>query len=78
MKIIKVRGDTPEILEDVVKRCHAKDYSIYFLDRLTMMVDNSYAKEEVCLWFGAKDGMSKTVALNKLDKELCDGEDTRG
>ena len=82
MKIIEIRGDTPEIICAVEQHCRDNKYGLSFMDRYTMTVyslkANSLTIPTVYLWFGAKDGMSKTVALNKLDKELNDGEDTRG
>ena len=68
MRIIEMRGDTPEIVSATVKRCVDKGYSVTFLDRLTILVDDG--EVSTCLWLGRPDGHTKTVALNKLDKEM--------
>ena len=82
MKIIEIRGDSPEIICAVEQHCRDNKYGLSFMDRYTMTVyslkANALTIPTVYLWFGVEGGTSKTIALNKLDKELCDGKDTRG
>jgi hypothetical protein len=47
-----------------------------FMDRLTLKVWNGDPNCWVhIIWFGSLTGQTKTVVVNRIIKELCDGKD---
>lgn len=79
IRILEVRSDTANVVEDTVNRLKSEGLYMQFVDRLTLKVWNG---DPDCwthiIWFGSLTGHSKTVVVNKIIKELCDGKNTRG
>ena len=79
LKIVEIRSDASNVVEDAVNRLSSEGLTLQFIDRLTLKVWNGNPNCVVhIIWFGSLTGQTKTVVLNKIIKELCDGEDTRG
>ena len=79
MKIIEIRSDAANVVEDTVNRLKSEGLYMQFIDRLTLKVWNG--DPDCCthiIWFGSLTGQTKTVVVNRIIKELCDGKDTRG
>lgn len=79
IKIIEIRSDAANVVEDTINKLSSQGLTMQFVDRLTLKVWNGDPKYPVyMIWFGSLNGQSKTVVVNKIIKELCDGKDTRG
>mgnify|MGYP000120150290 CR=1 FL=1 len=79
LKIVEIRSDASNVVEDAVNRLSSEGLTLQFIDRLTLKVWNGDPSCPVhMVWFGSLNGKTKTVVLNRIIKELSDGEDTRG
>ena len=79
LKIVEIRSDASNVVEDAVNRLSSEGLTLQFIDRLTLKVWNGDPSCPVYMvWFGSLNGQTKTVVLNKIIKELSDGKDTRG
>ena len=79
IRIVEIRGDAFNVVEDTVDRLSSEGLTLQFIDRLTFKVWNGDPNCPVyMIWFGSLTGQTKTVVVNKIIKELCDGKDTRG
>ena len=79
IKIVEIRSDASNVVEDAVNRLSSEGLTMQFIDRLTFKVWNGDPNCPVYMvWFGSLNGKTKTVVLNRIIKELCDGKDTRG
>ena len=77
LKIVEIRSDASNVVEDAVNRLSSEGLTLQFIDRLTLKVWNGGPSCPVYMvWFGSLNGQTKTVVLNKIIKELCDGKDT--
>ena len=79
LKIVEIRSDASNVVEDAVNRLSSEGLTLQFIDRLTLKVWNGDPSCPVYMvWFGSLNGQTKTVVVNRIIKELSDGEDTRG
>ena len=79
IKIVEIRSDASNVVEDAVNRLSSEGLTMQFIDRLTLKVWNGDPNCPVhMIWFGSLNGQTKTVVVNRIIKELCDGENTRG
>ena len=79
IRIVEIRSDASNVVEDAVNRLSSEGLTMQFIDRLTLKVWNGDPNCPVYMvWFGSLNGKTKTIAINRSIKELCDGEDTRG
>ena len=77
IRIVEIRSDAPNVVEDVVNKLSSKGLYMQFIDRLTLKVWNGNPNCVVhIIWFGSLTGQTKTVVVNRIIKELCDGKDT--
>ncbi len=77
LKIVEIRSDASNVVEDTVNRLSSKGLYMQFIDRLTLKVWNGDPNCWVhMIWFGSLTGQTKTVVVNRIIKELCDGKDT--
>jgi hypothetical protein len=77
IKIVEIRSDASNVVEDTVNRLNSAGLTLRFIDRLTLKVWNGDFDYPVhMIWFGSLNGQTKTVVVNRIIKELCDGEDT--
>ena len=77
IRIVEIRSDASNVVEDVVNRLSSKGLYMQFIDRLTLKVWNGNPNCVVhIIWFGSLTGQTKTVVVNRIIKELCDGKDT--
>ena len=76
MKIVEIRSDAANVVEDAVNRLSSEGLYMQFIDRLTLKVWNGDPDCVVhMIWFGSLNGQTKTVVVNRIIKELCDGKD---
>ena len=76
MKIVEIRSDAANVVEDAVNRLSSEGLYMQFIDRLTLKVWNGDPDCVVhMIWFGSLTGQTKTVVINRIIKELCDGKD---
>ena len=79
IKIVEIRSDAANVVEDTINKLSSQGLTMQFVGRFTVKVWNGDPKYPVyMIWFGSFNGQSKTVVVNKIIKELCDGKDTRG
>ena len=76
IKIVEIRSDASNVVEDTVNRLSSEGLTLQFIDRLTLKVWNGDPNCPVyMLWFGSLTGQTKTIVVNRIIKELCDGKD---
>lgn len=76
IRIVEIRSDASSVVEDTVNRLSSEGLTMQFIDRLTFKVWNGDPNCPVyMIWFGSLTGQTKTVVVNKIIKELCDGKD---
>ena len=76
IKIVEIRSDASNVVEDAVNRLSSEGLTMQFIDRLTLKVWNGDPNYPVYMvWFGSLNGKTKTIAINRIIKELCDGKD---
>ena len=76
IKIVEIRSDASNVVEDAVNRLSSEGLIMQFIDRLTLKVWNGDPNCPVyMLWFGSLTGQTKTIVVNRIIKELCDGKD---
>ena len=76
IKIVEIRSDASNVVEDAVNRLSSEGLTMQFIDRLTLKVWNGDPNCPVyMIWFGSLTGQTKTVAINRIIRELCDGKD---
>jgi hypothetical protein len=76
IRIVEIRSDASNVVEDAVNRLSSEGLTMQFIDRLTLKVWNGDPDYPVhMIWFGSLNGQTKTVVVNRIIKELCDGKD---
>ena len=76
IKIVEIRSDASSVVEDTVNRLSSEGLTMQFIDRLTFKVWNGDPNCPVYMvWFGSLTGQTKTVVVNRIIRELCDGKD---
>lgn len=76
IKIVEIRSDASNVVEDAVNRLSSEGLTMQFIDRLTLKVWNGDPNCPVYMvWFGSLTGQTKTIAINRIIRELCDGKD---
>lgn len=74
IKIVEIRSDASNVVEDTLNKLSSQGLTMQFVDRLTVKVWNGDPNCPVyTIWFGSLNGQTKTVVVNRIIKELCDG-----